>query len=62
MTTLDLDFRGKSVRLLTPEEVQKFAEWAYREIGRLREERDRYLGRAIKAELGRGNNSMGAAS
>lgn len=47
---VDLEWRGKSVRLLTPDEVLAFADWAYREHGRLREERDRYLGRAVRAE------------
>jgi len=45
-----MDWRGKSVRHLTPDEVAAFAEWAYREHARLREERDRYLGRAVRAE------------
>jgi len=45
-----LDWRGKSVRLLTADEVVAFAEWAYREIEILRNERDAYLGRALAAE------------
>ncbi len=47
---IDLDWRGKNVRLLSPDETAAFAEWAYAEIERLRQERDAYLGRAIRAE------------
>ncbi len=47
---LDLDWRGKNVRLLSPDETAAFATWAYEEIDRLRQERDAYLGRAIRAE------------
>jgi len=43
----DLDWRGKSVRQLTPDEVAELAVWAFREINRLRQERDAYLGRAV---------------
>lgn len=47
---LELDWRGKSVRLLTPDEVVAFANEMRRQQDRLREERDHYLGRAITAE------------
>jgi hypothetical protein len=45
-----LDWRGKNIRQLTPDGMQQFAIWALREITRLRQERDAYLGRAIRAE------------
>lgn len=47
---IELDWRGKSVRALTPDETVEFAEWAHREFARLRLERDAYLDRAIDAE------------
>ena len=45
--TDSLDWRGKPVRELTPDEMQQFAIWALREITRLRQERDAYLDRAV---------------
>jgi hypothetical protein len=53
-TPLDLEWRGKSVRLLTPDEVAAFATWAHNEIGRLREEREAYLTLALTVEAALG--------
>ena len=48
--TDSLDWRGKPIRELTPDETHQFAIWALREITRLQQERDGYLDRAIRAE------------
>ena len=50
MSSPELDWRGKSVRQFTPDDMQQFAIWALREITRLRQERDGYLDRATRAE------------
>ncbi len=50
LRALSLDWRGKSVTEFTTQDTLEFAEWAINEIERLREERDRYLGRAVRAE------------
>jgi hypothetical protein len=47
---VDLDWRGKSVRLLTPDEVVAFANEMFRQRDCLRRERDQYLDRALAAE------------
>ncbi len=46
----DLDWRGKSVSSLTPDETAAFAAWAFRNMDKLRQDRDGYLDRAITAE------------
>jgi hypothetical protein len=51
VTAPPLEWRGAPVDLLTTDEVKEMAAWALAEIDRLRAERDKYIDRAIAAEL-----------
>ncbi len=48
---VERSWRGKPVRDLTPEQVEEFADWAFRHMERLRKERNDYFGQLKEAEF-----------